>query len=450
MSLRALVGSIVLFLFVALPDPAGACSCMPSGPPCQNYFQVDAVFVGKVETISTVEDASDSHFRRRLVAFALERAFRGVQGNRVEVTTGMGGGDCGYDFKVGERYLVYAYRQQGVRQFATGICSRTRPIAEAAEDVKYAEQLPASGRGARVYGTVKHWERDLASGQAREYDPVAFAHVLLYSPSATLDAETDDGGRYEITDAPPGTYELRVIPPPRFSTKYLEQKLELRDPRACAVADFAVHFDGRISGVALGADGLPAGDIGLELMAPAGVGARGVIETIPAKTDHAGNFEFSEIPPGQYVLGVSLQRRMEPETVFPRTFHPGTANLSEATVITVGEGNRQELQPMKLPPPRRRREITGVVVSADGLPVPDALVSLWDGEANWRQVATGIQTEADGRFTFRVLDGLSYIARASYNLPDDPQHRQLQATAGPFIVTNDLASLRLVLTPARR
>lgn len=65
----------------------------------------------------------------------------------------------------------------------------------------------------------------------------------------------------------------------------LEQKIELRDPRACAVAHFAVHFDGRISGVALGADGLPAGDIGLELMAPAGVGARREITGVVVSAD---------------------------------------------------------------------------------------------------------------------------------------------------------------------
>jgi hypothetical protein len=237
-----------------------------------------------------------------------------------------------------------------------------------------------------------------------------------------------------------------VIPPPGFSSKYLEQKLDLRDPRACAVADFGVRFDGRVSGIAQDAGGLPAGDIELELMASQSIGARGLIETISTKTDQGGHFEFTEVPPGRYVLGVGLQRRMESEIVYPRTFHPGTANSSEATTITVGEGTRQELQPMKLPPPRRSLELRGTVTSADGLPVPGAFVSLSDGEASWRQVAMGIQTGADGQFTFRVHDGLSYIARASYNIPDDPQHRQLGGTAGPFIATTDLAPLRLVLT----
>src|SRR5262245_28995952 len=110
MRLRPIGPLAAVLLFMAFPAKADACSCPSPGPPCQNFFQVDAVFVGTAKTISEIEGTPDVPSYRRLVLFAIEDAFRGVQGTVAEVVTGTGGGDCGYNFKQGERYLVYAYR----------------------------------------------------------------------------------------------------------------------------------------------------------------------------------------------------------------------------------------------------------------------------------------------------------------------------------------------------
>jgi len=437
----------VVFAVTLFPGRADACSCMPSGPPCQSLFQVDAVFAGTVKTISQIEGTSDSPFPRLLVVFAMERAYRGVQGTTAEVVTGRGGGDCGYEFRQGERYLVYAYRNSSNSRLTTGICSRTRPIVDAAEDLRYLEALPPSGAGARVYGTITHWERDLATGQPHRYGPVPFVHVVLSGPSPIADAQTDDQGRYEFAGIAPGKYELQVIPPGTFSSKYLQSKIELRDARACAVADFGVRYNGRISGAALDMDGKPAAGIALEVMAVERVDATGPVETVTTTTDSGGYFEFSEMSPGQYVVGVSLQRKMEAGIVYPRTFYPGTSAVRDAIVVNIGEGNRQQLEPLRLPAARQSRELTGIVVGSDGHPVSGAWVSLVDGEARWRQVALGIKTDSDGRFTFVVYDGLSYTAKAWYDIPADPKHRQANASVGPFVVTPTIAPLQLSLVP---
>src|SRR5438552_3255710 len=95
------VGLAVLCLVALCSRNASACECEAAGPPCQNAFRVDAVFLGTVRAMSTLGGTPDSPFPRRLVVFAIEQAFRGVQDATVEVTTGMGGGDCGYAFKNG-------------------------------------------------------------------------------------------------------------------------------------------------------------------------------------------------------------------------------------------------------------------------------------------------------------------------------------------------------------
>ena len=78
-----------------------ACSCEPSGPPCQAYFNSDAVFVATVRSIevrAVAHERIEGMITRKLVRLSIERAARGVQGSEIEVWTGMFEGDCGYGF----------------------------------------------------------------------------------------------------------------------------------------------------------------------------------------------------------------------------------------------------------------------------------------------------------------------------------------------------------------
>ena len=111
--MRSVIRTIVVFLVAAACAPrTEACSCLPSGPPCQNLFQSDAVFVGTVTGIRPMRTPETERLvlESRIVAFNVEKGIRGINGSAVDVRTGSGGGDCGFDFKIGERYVVYAYR----------------------------------------------------------------------------------------------------------------------------------------------------------------------------------------------------------------------------------------------------------------------------------------------------------------------------------------------------
>ncbi len=72
----------------------------------------------------------------------------------IEIVTGMGGGDCGYSYRSGVAYVIYARKNSEGRP-ETGICSRTRPLTEAVEDVAYIHSVataPESGE-IRVFTT---------------------------------------------------------------------------------------------------------------------------------------------------------------------------------------------------------------------------------------------------------------------------------------------------------
>jgi hypothetical protein len=447
----------VTTLTVVILTPAAdvlACSCPSSGPPCQNAFQVDAVFAGTVRSISALPDDGPplrpGEARIPLavrVDFAAVMTFRGIPAPTVSVVTPGSGPACGYEFKQGERYLVYASRAADGTGLVTGICSRTRPLAAADDDLRFLQRLSAPRETcARIYGTFTHWEQDLATGQPREYGPVPDVLVTVRGPGSAFDAWTDARGRYEVT-VPPGTYEVSASPPPGFSTQYLQQAVELRDVRACAVADFGIRFDGRITGSLRQSSNEPAEGISVEVMAADAVGKPGNIQTLRVATDAGGRFEFTEVPPGRYVIGVDLTRTMNTGISFPMTFHPGTANAALATVVQINGGQQHDLEPMTLPQPRRQYRLTGTVVLEDGTPAPGRSVSLWDGGATWRQVAVGIQTDFDGTFSFVVHEGLSYVVRASHW--DQAQRKSVSGTVGPVVVTGDTGPLKVLLSAGR-
>lgn len=68
--------------------------------------------------------------RFRIVDFRVTRTFRGENHDEVSVVTGLGDGDCGYDFRTGSTYLVYASAGPGKIWF-TSICTGTAAIEDA-------------------------------------------------------------------------------------------------------------------------------------------------------------------------------------------------------------------------------------------------------------------------------------------------------------------------------
>lgn len=221
---RLLIGLTVFTLSTS--HDGFACSCASSGPPCQNTFQVDVVFAGTVRSIVPLPDdgpplrPGEMRIPQAVrVEFDAVVPLRGHQVSNVSVLTAGSGPACGYGFKSGERYLVYANRRG--TELVTGICSRTRPMADAAEDLQFFQTFSAPSDRARLSGTVTHWERDPSTEQPRDYGPVPNLRVDVSGMGQLLDTWTDDAGRYAVR-VPPGKYDVTFLPPPGFSNKYVQ------------------------------------------------------------------------------------------------------------------------------------------------------------------------------------------------------------------------------------
>jgi hypothetical protein len=146
-------------LFFACEAAARACSCLPPGPPREQAAKAQAVFAGEVvEVIAPASesvkseavkksgedcaretpvwqsaDAGDGQLR---VRFKVTRVWKNVAGGEVFVTTPASSAACGYGFRKGETYVVYAYGGEEGRALSTGLCSRTRPLSSADEDLR--------------------------------------------------------------------------------------------------------------------------------------------------------------------------------------------------------------------------------------------------------------------------------------------------------------------------
>jgi hypothetical protein len=107
---------------------AEACLCPPPPEPQTAAMKSAAVFEG---TLAAVEDRIGEG---RLVRLSIGRRWKLPDVKELVIRTGWSELDCGYPFNTcGGTYLVYAAKD--CDRLATGLCHRTRPIAQAATDI---------------------------------------------------------------------------------------------------------------------------------------------------------------------------------------------------------------------------------------------------------------------------------------------------------------------------
>lgn len=235
-------GRVALLLLplvlLLVPSRADACSCVAGLPICQTFWQADAVFAGEVLSIDPLPEGADPGFSRKRVRFRVQQTWRGEVEGEVEIRTGAGGGDCGYRFEKGETYLVYAQEHGGL--LSTSICSRTKKLGTAREDLQYIKTALQSEATGRIYGTVRRQQSPTVGP-----DRVAGGYtVTLSNGTQTWTSVTTADGRFEFAGIPAGTYNI-ALRTSGTEQAYGPREITLADPRACAVADFSVAPYGR-------------------------------------------------------------------------------------------------------------------------------------------------------------------------------------------------------------
>ncbi|EYF05656.1 hypothetical protein [Chondromyces apiculatus] len=110
-------------------NDALACRCTPPRTVAIAMKDATAVFKGKVTAV--VKGAAPGS--TLLVKFDVSTSWKGPPGATIEVRTASDGAACGLYFTEGAEWLVYASTNDGA--LSTGLCSRSKPLADAAEDL---------------------------------------------------------------------------------------------------------------------------------------------------------------------------------------------------------------------------------------------------------------------------------------------------------------------------
>lgn len=134
--IRVIVVLCLVFhaMFMLNPSTGYACSCAGEPTVEDELERSDAVFTGKV--IEIQEKKQLNGLTKKYVLFEVKKTWKGISQSQVILTTGMGGGDCGYEFEEGKEYLVYATKSSfNDHELSTDICHRTRERISAQEDL---------------------------------------------------------------------------------------------------------------------------------------------------------------------------------------------------------------------------------------------------------------------------------------------------------------------------
>ena len=310
------IASTVLVMMAALlaPRPADACSCVESGAACEEYWKASAVFRGRVESIA--RQAVKPPMRLPGLAPRDARRARGVLGRArrepSRSSTGSGGGDCGFPFREGAEYVVYARRSDAGAPLTVSTCSRTREVAQAEADLEYFRAI-ASGAPvpARISGEVQLATRSLGRGPVREPRPLQDVGVRLERDGQSTRVVTDAAGRFAAEGLAAGRYTASLELTDGLYAEGWPKTIELADARGCAEVRATVYADGRVSGRVVDASGRPVAGLTVELTVPAGLDEPLGPERLRDLTDSEGRYEIGHVPAGRFVVGINTERDRE-------------------------------------------------------------------------------------------------------------------------------------------
>jgi len=118
---------------------------------------------------------------------------------------------------------------------------------------------------------------------------------------------------------------------------------------------------------------------------------------------------------------------------------------SQATVLTITEGQLIELDELVLPPKFIERTLNGIVVNEDGTPEAGAVVWLKERQYQDSDMPYRRETDSEGRFSYPVYEGIKYSLTANV----DSDGKRLKHSAEiEIVITSNTDPIKIVLKKA--
>jgi hypothetical protein len=127
--------SLVILCSLFCLSRAFSCTCTKQPSLEDEVARSAAIFTGRVVVMQVV---SVENHDMVLVGFKPEHFYVGSGSEKIWVLTGMGRGDCGFRFRLDEKYVVFAYagRTSKKHSLETDICTRTEMLGNRAYEPK--------------------------------------------------------------------------------------------------------------------------------------------------------------------------------------------------------------------------------------------------------------------------------------------------------------------------
>jgi hypothetical protein len=350
--------------------------------------------------------------------FEVAESFIGMEGRgtRVEIRTGMGGGDCGFPFQRAKSYVVYAFEDKNGLLVAS-ICSRTAPVEQAQADLAYLRGLPSSEQFGKVYGLAANGE---STQNTYQFDKtfgiwmpsgISGAIVTLTGPATNRRLEASDDGSFRFDHLSPGKYNVAIVK----DGYSLHEKSAALDVHAggCAFALGILVIDRRIIGKVTGAIGSAAANILVDLVPKRPTGPNELpLPVARVTTNKDGAYEFRNLRPGEYYLGINLAYSPSKHMPYSRYFYPGMEDPSRAALVIVGPGPGTAAYNFPIPAPKTLRPVEGFVYWPNGWPAESVRIRLEDVRLPWQSNVASTTTDSRGHFEISAFSGTTYRVHA--------------------------------------
>jgi hypothetical protein len=228
------------------------------------------------------------------------------------------------------------------------------------------------------------------------YVPVAGSDVQLTGEGRTFRGTIRGAAGWDIAALPPGDYTVTATRS-NFSQSWPNGRVSI-PPASCADVPILMEHNSEVSGRVVDARGEPIRHATFHL---SGQGralsedffsltflrdtlfhAMGWSQAstayplyIHTQTDNEGRFAFHNVFPGWYYLSSDISEVNENFQIpLPNSYYPGVYGWPKAKQLVVTEGQSIRDVHFQLPNFGRKRHVTLLVLSEDGVPVPGAIV----------------------------------------------------------------------------
>jgi len=410
-----------------------ACSCMAKPAVLDAFEASDLVITARLNSVEK------SRFREgpydigdiRYATMIVDKVYKGnlKPGAALKFAQG-GGSDCIWTYSeenVGDEFLFYLGKPTRGHPFFDDregtaaepmyypvTCGRSQGLKYAWDDLAYLDNITKVRGKTRLSGTFGAWSGELDGANIK---------LKIISKTKTFAAKTNKDGFFEIYNLPAGDYVVQPEIP--FGWKINSYMLgqtstgfEDFDPDAKAkvLNNIPVRIrEGRHSALDLIFDIDTA--IKGRVLSPAGKPMKGVcVKAVSTElkegdyrghtdcTDEKGEFVIDEMAPGNYLLVVNDDGRVDADEPFGTIFYPGVLEFGNAGVISVEAGRYATGRTIQVPQTVELVTIAGKFVYSDGKPVADEWVKFEPDDAK-RFDTMRLETDAEGNFAFRVPKG---------------------------------------------